>query len=266
MRTTVGPLPATVYWRRRAVVLGAIILSALILFVSCTGGDDSSKKRPGASGPRPGSTASPTGSATPGTEPSFEDAVPGNGPSRPDPSAVGGDDEVGGGSSDTDPGGTNAGGSSADNSASGVNGSAGPGVNVPANAAGLCTDAEMSVTPVPARTTVRQGEPVDIRLKIKNVSARSCTRDVGADLQEIYIKQGAHKTWSSDTCGTAHGSELRKFPAGYEADYGVTWNGLEATRCSAGLAVGAPPPVGDFDVFGRLGGKVSAPVRLTISS
>lgn len=35
MRLTVGPLPAAVYWRRRAVVLVGFIIVALIIFYSC---------------------------------------------------------------------------------------------------------------------------------------------------------------------------------------------------------------------------------------
>jgi hypothetical protein len=123
----------------------------------------------------------------------------------------------------------------------------------------------MAVTPVPAQTATRRGAPVDIRLKIKNVSTRTCARDVGADLQEIYIKQGARKVWSSDTCGTAKGSEVLQFTTNHEAEYGVTWNGKESTRCASGLAVGPTPGPGEYEIFARLGGKVSAPIKLTLS-
>jgi hypothetical protein len=123
----------------------------------------------------------------------------------------------------------------------------------------------MSVTPIPAQTAAQRGVPIDIRLKIKNVSTRTCARDVGADLQEIYIKQGARKVWSSDTCSTARNSEIRQFTTNLEADFRVTWNGRESSRCSSGLAVGPTPAAGDYEVFGRLGGKVSDPIRLTLS-
>ena len=39
MRLTVGPLPPAVYWRRRAVVLGAGLLFLIVLLYSCTGTD-----------------------------------------------------------------------------------------------------------------------------------------------------------------------------------------------------------------------------------
>ena len=122
------------------------------------------------------------------------------------------------------------------------------------------------MTPVPARTTAKRGAAIEILLKIKNISTRTCTRDVGADLQEIYIKQGARKVWSSDTCGTGKGSDVEKFTTGLEMEFQVTWNGRESTKCLGGLAVGPAPAEGEFEVFGRLGGKVSAPVRLAITA
>ena len=53
MRTTVGPLPPAVYWRRRAVVLGAVLLVALLWFVSCGGEDDDGNRGTGASSQAP---------------------------------------------------------------------------------------------------------------------------------------------------------------------------------------------------------------------
>lgn len=37
MRLVVGPLPASVYWRRRAVVLGGVALAVLMIVYSCNG-------------------------------------------------------------------------------------------------------------------------------------------------------------------------------------------------------------------------------------
>ena len=40
MRLTVGPLPPAVYWRRRAVVLGAGLLFLIVLLYSCDAAGD----------------------------------------------------------------------------------------------------------------------------------------------------------------------------------------------------------------------------------
>src|SRR5215218_4491135 len=88
MRSTVGPLPSAVYWRRRAVVLGALLLGVIVLFVSCSGGDDKGSDRgPGASSQAPILLPSSSlSSSSPEDDPSFTDPGPGAGnPSLPDP-------------------------------------------------------------------------------------------------------------------------------------------------------------------------------------
>jgi hypothetical protein len=129
----------------------------------------------------------------------------------------------------------------------------------------ICTDAEMSVIPNPVPATAPRGAFVDISLKIKNVSNRTCVRDVGADLQEIYIKSGAVTVWSSDRCGNVKGTDLRPFTPNFEREYSVDWNGHDVTRCADNLAAGPIPPAGVYQVFGRLGTKTSSPVQLTLT-
>jgi hypothetical protein len=124
----------------------------------------------------------------------------------------------------------------------------------------------MSVVPVPAATTVKRGVPVNIRLKIKNIGTRTCSRDVGAGPQELYIDQGARKYWSSDTCSTANGSDVVKFTPGMEREYNATWNGRQSSTCTGGTSGGPAPPPGVYEIRGRLASKISDPVSLTISA
>ena len=249
MRTTVGPLPPAVYWRRRAVVLGALLLVVIVLFVACSGRDDTNSKQG-----RNTSSQYPIpapASSTPDEEPSFSDAKPGGGPSLPAPGDL---------SSQQPTLGDGVGASGAPNG----QGQAGTNANVTAPTGATCADAEMSVIPAPASTTVRRGTPVAIRLTIKNISARTCSRDVGADPQEIYIDRGPRKYWSSDTCSTARSSDVRQFPPGAERQYIVTWNGRQSSKCVGGQAAGPAPIPGQYEIRGRLGTKVSDPVILTI--
>jgi hypothetical protein len=229
------------------VVLGALLVGVLVLFLSCSGGSDPKPKGTGSSSafPTPAPAASAGTGATADVEPTFEDAAPGGGgPALPNPSDVVG---APGAASTLDPSGN----------------PVAPNVTVAAPG-GQCTDAEVSVTPVSARTAAKRGTPVELRLKIKNISTRTCARDVGADLQEIYLKQGARKVWSSDICGIAKGSQVLSFPPNLEREYNVTWNGRAATRCAGGAAIGPFPVAGEYQLYGRLGGKVSAPVRLVV--
>jgi hypothetical protein len=222
MRLTVGPLPPAVYWRRRALVLGALLLVVIVLSYSCGGSGES-----GASPHTDNATSAATSPSTATTPP------PANG--EPTSAAPTGATPV-------------------------------ASATAAAAATGPCTDAEMSVTPIPAKTTAVAGSSISIRLKIKNVSNRTCRRDVGADLQELRIVKGgtAEKVWSSDDCASARGNDVQSFPPGFVREYLVTWNGKASTSCTAGMPNGEVAP-GEYQLFGRLGTKLSNPVRLTLN-
>ncbi|MEV6798689.1 hypothetical protein AB0M91_10125 [Micromonospora rifamycinica] len=237
MRLTVGPLPSAVYWRRRAVVLGAGLLFLIVLLYSCTRSADTSTT--------PGAGASSSAPAAGGPSPTAPGSASPSGPSdAPDSSAGPGTES---GTSTTPP---------ADPPA--------PPVNPTRVDDGTCTDSEIAVTPVALPAEVRRGAPVDLSLKIRNKSGRTCSRDVGADVQELFIKSGAEKVWSSDTCGTGKGSDVQSFTPGFERSYQLTWNGMDASRCSQGVASGPQPPAGNYQVFARVGTKLSEPVKLVV--
>nr|MDT0662682.1 hypothetical protein [Micromonospora sp. DSM 115978] len=237
MRLTVGPLPPAVYWRRRAVVLGAALLFLIVLVYSCTG--------PGGSGADPG--PSPTATPSGGTEPSGPLLIPETGA----PS----DDEIDDPADVPAPDGQ-------------PPAAAGDGTvpSVPPPAEGSCTDEEVSVVPAPAQGSVKRGATVELRLKIKNLSSRTCDRDLGSQLQEIYIRVGAQLVWSSDTCSAPGESNVVTLAPGVVHEYQVAWNGKDVTRCAGGVANGPVPAAGDYQVFGRLGTKRSEPVSLTLTA
>jgi hypothetical protein len=242
MRLTVGPLPPTVYWRRRAVVLGAVLLFMIVLFYSCnapTGGNDATGDGQPDSGVATG-TPNPTGSVlTPqtGSPPSgdagADPADPGDGA---DPSAPGNEPSL-----SNDP----------------------PAVD-PVADEGNCADTELSVTAAALPTQAASGAHVDLNLKVRNRSDRTCSRDVGATAQELYIKAGAEVVWSSDTCGTGAGSDVQSFTPGFERSYQVNWNGRDSSRCADGVANGPAVPAGTYGVFARVGTKLSQPAKLVL--
>jgi hypothetical protein len=227
MRLTVGPLPSAVYWRRRAIVLGALFIVLLVLFTTCRGGGGSGAARTSASKtPTPAASDAP---ATPDTEQS-PTLPPTEAPTTEAPAAPP------------------------------------PTTGAPAQPpAGGCTDAEIKVTPAPSLTTAPAGQTIVIKLRIKNEADRQCDRDVGPDEQEIYIKKGAQVIWSSDRCSTFRGSEVEPFPPDHEVAFQVTWNGRQSTGCQNGAATGSAPSPGEYQVFGRLGTDLSTPVKLTLT-
>ncbi|MCZ7419418.1 MULTISPECIES: hypothetical protein [unclassified Micromonospora] len=247
MRLTVGPLPPTVYWRRRAVVLGAVLLFLIVLFYSCngpTGGNDAT----GDGKPDPGvatGTPDPTGSVlTPQT------GSPPSGDAGADPANPGGEGE------------TADAGDEPENEPSLSND---PPAADPVVDEGNCADTELSVTAVASPAEAASGASVDLSLKIRNRSDRTCSRDVGATAQELYIKAGAEVVWSSDTCGTAAGSDVQSFTPGFERSYQVSWNGRGSSRCANGVANGPVVQAGRYEVFARVGTKLSQPAKLVIS-
>ncbi|MFY1634646.1 hypothetical protein ACN27F_15440 [Solwaraspora sp. WMMB335] len=265
MRLTVGPLPPAIYWRRRAVVLGAVLLLVFIVVYSCVGSNQAGVD----------TRATPTPSAsngilTPSTSsPSPTDGTGGDGS---DDGTSGGDGDATG-SGDT--GGAPAGGGSDDGTSGddgtsdgGATGGQQPvgGTGDQGVATGTCTDGEILLTAAASQTTAQRGVTLALRLRVQNISSRTCERDVGADPQELYLKRGAELIWSSDTCGAARGSDVQTLGPGTARDYQISWNGRAASECANNVAVGDFPPAGDYQLFARLGSKVSDPVVITITN
>jgi hypothetical protein len=216
MRLVVGRLPAAVYWRRRALVLGAVALAILIITYSCTTAAKTVD-------PKAGKTQRPITTVT--SSPTAQGGVPVHDVS---PTATFVEPPV-----------------------------------VPN--AETCTDAELKVTPVPAKTTMAAGTEIQIRLLIKNISNRTCNRDVGADMQELRIVLGTEKLWSSDDCGGLTGTDVRQFPPNLERSYEVTWNGHSSSAChptQKRTPTGPLPAAGEYQLIGRVGTALSDPVTL----
>jgi hypothetical protein len=229
MRLTVGPLPSAVYWRRRAIVLGSAVVVIFLIVQSCSGGDASSSGN-AQNGHSSAPAAAPQTAVTilrPHTDAPPEDTAPTDDPPPSDPAPR-------------------------------------TGAVAPPPDDGSCTDAEMLITPVPEVASTQRGTLIALRLRIKNSGKRTCSRDVGADQQELYIKKGAAKVWSSDTCGNVKGSDVQPFTPGFEREYKVDWNGHDVSKCANNLADGPIPAAGDYQVFGRLATKTSNPVKLTL--
>jgi hypothetical protein len=256
MRTTVGPLPSSVYWRRRAVVLGAVLLGIIVLFVSCSqsgGGDKKSPQGRAASSSSSLPTPAPADSDDPDDQPSFVDNPPaGGGPSLPDPAQVQSQQASSG--------------VSAPASGAPATGGAqtGSNTNVTLPGDGTCADSELLIAPTSSATTIKRSAPtVNLTFTIKNIGSRTCSRDVGSDPQELYLSSGAQVYWSSDKCGTGGGHDVKQFAPGSVRSYNFIWNGRESSSCAGGAAAGPVPPPGQFQLRARLGSLVSNPVTLT---
>ncbi len=240
MRLTVGPLPAAVYWRRRALVLGGVVVLVMLIVYACSGSDDTDRDE-GGNGARP--TTSPTAYPTddvPSEEPSGDATDGGPGPDDgPDggPGNPGGPGDAVGGQ----PG-----------------GDAGSDGDLP-----TCANGDLEIAPKPADTQTPEGARLTIRLVIRNTSDRPCERDVGADQQEIRVMDGDDRIWSSDHCNPDRGSYVEVLQPGERIDrFWVVWDGrTSAPKCEGDRAVVRE---GEYSLLARLGDLLSDPVKITV--
>ncbi len=135
-----------------------------------------------------------------------------------------------------------------------------------AGATGPCRDAEMEVTASAPVAEVTRGQPVAFTIKIKNISSRTCVRDVGADVQELLLKEGATTIWSSDDCDANHGQDLKQFTPGLEVSYTRTWMGFRSRGGNNTVECGSlEPDPKVYQLFARLDQKLSPPFDLKIN-
>jgi hypothetical protein len=224
MNLTVGPLPPAVYWRRRALVLGAVLVLVLFLVAMCGGSGKSNT-----AGTHPTASVTST-SPTPATTPSVQPPIVGA------------------------PGGASGAPSSPAATAS---------PTVAASASEQCADAEIQLTPSVQK--ISGGTyPYQLNLVIRNVSARSCKRDIGSGPQEMHILNASGQTvWSSDYCQSNPGSDVRTFDPNIEAKFQLGWDG---NSYGPGCRPLGKLPDGPYQLVAKLDAKASAPVAFTIGA
>lgn len=249
LRNPIGPLPSTIYWRRRAVAATLVaLLAALIAWAVTSGGgkgnhDDS--KAPG-SGPAHSITPGPSGSGPAISE------QPGGGGESDD---SGGSDGGGDGSSDGGTGGTGEGadggggangGSQDGGSVSGSGGAssgggASTGQQVPASSS--LPDCKPAALQLSLKTEVSYGpdEKPRFRLIAKNTSSTACKADFGPKSAVLTITEAGgddDEVWSSKDCPRDPAAVLLKVPAGATVTHTVEWDRAKsAPKC-------ATPPAG----------------------
>ncbi len=249
MRNPVGPLPSSIYWRRRAVAgLLVALLAVLIAWaVTSTGGGGSRDDgKPGGSDPvesitpGPGSSG-PAISQQPGGRDESDDED-GSGGSGGSGGSSGGAD--GGGSSDgSSTGGAGTGG--ADGSGAGTAGTGGgdgAGRQVPAGSPlPECKPADVRLS---LRTKVSYGpdDKPKFELIAKNTSKTACKADFGPKSAVLTVTEAGgdddDPIWSSKDCPAAADPLFLAVPAGATVIHAVDWNRtLSAPRC-------ATPPAG----------------------
>ncbi|WP_411100630.1 hypothetical protein [Streptomyces sp. x-45] len=244
LRNPVGPLPSSIYWRRRAVLLSLFALLALLItWIVVSGGGGGGKGRDdGANGknPAPSITPGPSGSgpaisqAPGGRDESGDSNGSGSG------SSSGGDGSAsgsGGGSGDDGDGSGSAGGGAggADGAVTGV----GAGDALPAGSAlPNCTPGAVKLSLHSVRNSYSPGQTPAFELTARNTSGSDCKVDLGPEHAVFTITpaDGDGAYWASDDCVKGTGSLRYRVAAGSGITYTTKWN-----RKPSAPECGTPP-------------------------
>ncbi|MEG3628384.1 hypothetical protein [Streptomyces poriticola] len=237
LRNPVGPLPSTIYWRRRAVLLSVIAVLALLVtwIVTAGGGGGDSGRGTGADGknPAPSITPGPSGSG-----PAISEAPGGRDESGDEETGGSGSGSSGGDGSDDGAGSGSggAGGSAGGGTGTGV----GAGDALPAGS-GLpdCTADAVRLSLRSVRNAYEPGRTPAFELTARNTSGGDCKVDLGPKRAVVTItRAGAEDAyWSSEDCPKGAGSLQYRVPAGSAVTYTVRWD-----RKPSAPGCGTPPP------------------------
>lgn len=247
LRNPVGPLPSSIYWRRRAVLLSLFALLALLVtWIVVSGGGGGGKGRDdGANGknPAPSITPGPSGSG-----PAISQAPGGrdeSGDSNGSGSGAGsGDDGSGSGSGGGESGG-DGGQSGADGDGSGSAGGGGAVTGVGAgdalptgSALPNCTPGAVKLSLRSVRNSYSPGQTPAFELTARNTSGSDCKVDLGPKHAVFTITpaSGDDAYWTSDDCVEGAGSLRYRVAAGSGITYTVKWD-----RRPSAPECGTPP-------------------------
>jgi hypothetical protein len=220
----VGPQPPSVYWRRRLVVLGSvvvlIVLLAMTLKVLASDGDDpagagNDKANAAASGSPPGKTSGasskPATSSTRRTASSSRASTSSPASSRATPA---------------------------------------------------CTANALSVAAVTGKGTYKVGDQPLLELQVTNTGAKPCTQDLADSQVELKVYNGESRVWGSHDCKIQPGRNPRTLTPDSAVRVAITWSGLSSRPGCAGTRqrVGA----GTYTLYAVLSGKTGRATQFSI--
>lgn len=220
-----GPLPASVYWRRRAVAAGVCVLAVMLLAWLLGGLVGGADDRPvhgtadrhdltaAPSSPPPSSPpASSTTSPVPTTSPA--------GPTSPAP--------------------------------------------VPAGPPPRCADAVLEVVARPDASSYPVGSHPLLSLTVVNTGKVPCTRDVSRALRELVITtMGGQRLWSSNDCYRPAGHDNRVLAPAEPLGFTLNWAGrTSAPGCPEERET---VEAGEYRLVGKLGNLTGPATILTLT-
>jgi hypothetical protein len=228
VRNPVGPLPSSIYWRRRAVVLCLVaLLIALITWAVTSASGGKSGNGANGKGGRP-----PATTITPGPTPSgpFVSGRPGGSDGGGDGTSgggSGGDDTTAGSAGDgSGTGGTSTGGGA--DGGGGTGGSGSGGTTAELHAGSSLPDCTPTTVSISLRSVKNSYEPYDkpqFRLVATNGGATACKLNFAPTSAVFTIEDVDDRhVWASDDCPAGRSAHLLQVPANGTTAYTTTWD------------------------------------------
>ncbi|WP_250402268.1 hypothetical protein [Streptomyces cellostaticus] len=241
LRNPVGPLPSSIYWRRRVLMLSVLALLALLAaWIVTSGGGGGKNGADGPNGKNPASTITPGPSSSGpaysqhpgGRDESGGGDTAGSGSS---PGGSGSDGKGGSGSAGSGDGSGAGGGSAAEG------GGVGTGDALPASSSlPDCAPGALTLTLRSVHNSYSPDQTPEFELVAKNTGSGDCKVDLGPKKAVLTVTpaEGDDAYWSSADCPKGPASLLFRVGAGRSITYTVKWDRKpSAPQC-------ATPPAG----------------------
>ncbi|MDH6135339.1 hypothetical protein P3T37_004754 [Kitasatospora sp. MAA4] len=275
LRQPVGPLPASIYWRRRFVMLAAVAVVALLVAWLTLGQDGGGTKPTSAHpAPAPSAVTSITPGATP-TGPAISThpggtggggtgtSVGGTGGTNPTAAPTGASDTTGG--TDTTTGGAS-GGTGTGSTGSTAGGA--PPINTgDVMALPVCTASQLTLELAGTQNAYQPKEKPTFELKVRNASGTPCRVDLSQAASAITVNSASgERIWSSADCVTdKQGRWVQITPATALTETFVWDRTRSKPQCPTPTDT-TPAPAGNYLVQAELTGPAGGPVPARTST
>lgn len=261
VRNPVGPLPSSIYWRRRAVVLClfALVVTLVVWAVNAIG--SSGAGRPAAHGP---GGRTPVPSITPG--PSTSETGITQRPGGRDTGGGTGGDASGGNAAI---GGSGSGGGADGGNGGGAAGGSGTSGGAPLPAGTTLPDCASGATQLRMRSVKNAYDAGDnpvFELTVVNSGGAACKVNFAATAAVVSIVDSSdHHVWASDDCPANRSAYLLQVPAHGSTTYTLRWNRrTSAPQCATPSGAGTAD-AGTYLAKASVGGLGSAQTSFVLN-
>ncbi|MDV7218985.1 hypothetical protein [Streptomyces prunicolor] len=269
LRNPVGPLPSSIYWRRRVLMVSVVALLALLITWIVNSGGGGGKN--GADGAKNGKTPAPTITAGPsGSGPAISQHPGGRDESSGSSSSSGASGSGSGGSGASSGGvsGATGGGSGVGGSGGGSNGGSSTGTTVPADSTlPNCTAGAVQLSLRSLHNSYSPDQTPTFVLTAKNSSGSDCKVDLGPKGAVLTITEagGSADFWSSADCPKGSGSVFYRVSAGSSVTYTLKWDRKPSAPECATPAAGSAG-AGTYLVEAQASGFAKAQISFVLAS